>query len=155
MWKAASGCSEHALRSLAEELVRALRPGDWVLLEGPMGVGKSTFARMILAALKISKFAEGSPTFSIAHEYQSTKGEVIHLDCYRLKDETELEDAGVPSYFWERKAIVLSEWISQFKGFEAELLKKRNTTQQVWQILLSFDPSDESRRNIEIKQLSV
>jgi tRNA A37 threonylcarbamoyladenosine biosynthesis protein TsaE len=89
---------------------------------------------------------EGSPTFAIAHEYHGRACDVIHIDLYRLRSEGELEEAGIPSYFWEREDIVICEWLSQFSDFEARVLEsKRN-----WVVSLSFS-EDLSRRSIQIK----
>ncbi|MGE0615059.1 MAG: tRNA (adenosine(37)-N6)-threonylcarbamoyltransferase complex ATPase subunit type 1 TsaE [Bacteriovoracia bacterium] len=102
------------MRSYAGKLAADLKPGDCVLLEGPLGAGKSTFARFLIAALGGPEASAGSPTFSIAHEYATPRGEVIHVDLYRLEDEMELEAAGIESYFLERAAIVICEWASRF-----------------------------------------
>src|SRR5581483_10858229 len=83
-WKVAREFSEAQLSKLAQELADELSPGDRVLLEGPMGAGKSTFARALIRALGVDQGAEGSPTFAIAHEYRSKKKgrdcAIVHLD---------------------------------------------------------------------------
>lgn len=105
------------------ELAKELRPGDRVLLEGPMGVGKTTFARALLSGLGLDQPAEGSPTFAIAHEYETPRGPVVHMDFYRLKTESEIDEAGIPSYFWERDLIAITEWLSSWPQFEKEVKK--------------------------------
>jgi tRNA threonylcarbamoyl adenosine modification protein YjeE len=111
-----------------------------------MGVGKTTFARALLSGLGVLQPPEGSPTFAIAHEYQSRAGDVIHLDLYRLETEDELEEAGIPAYFWERNAIVLVEWLSLFESFGKSIGK----TGPVWVVRLSLEEDDLSRRSIRI-----
>ncbi len=108
---------------IALDLARELRPKDRVLLEGPMGVGKTTFARALLSGLGLDQPPEGSPTFAIAHEYDSPKGSIVHMDFYRLRSELEIDDAGIPSYFWDRDLIVITEWLSSWPKFEAQVLK--------------------------------
>lgn len=109
-----------------------------------MGVGKTTFARALLHALGVEQPPEGSPTFAIAHEYDSPHGGVIHIDYYRLKSESEIDDAGIPSYYWERDLIVISEWLSSWPELEQKVIQSGRT----WQVRLSF--SDSVTRNVEI-----
>jgi tRNA threonylcarbamoyl adenosine modification protein YjeE len=129
-----------------------LKRGDRVFLEGELGAGKTTFARAMLEALGIDQPAEGSPTFPIAHEYQSPRGEVIHVDFYRLKREAELEEAGITAYFWEREAIVLSEWISLFPSFRDAVLKTR--VGRVFRVTLSRIPNRELERDVSVYSLT-
>jgi tRNA threonylcarbamoyl adenosine modification protein YjeE len=119
---------------LALELAPLLQPGDRVLLEGPLGAGKTTLAKALLKALGVSQPPEGSPTFAIAHEYQSSRGDIIHIDFYRLKSEEEIDEAGIPSYFWERKGIVICEWLSSWPFFQEQVQKSG----RIWKIQLSF-----------------
>ena len=129
-----------------------------------MGAGKSTFARALLEALGVDRPPEGSPTFAIAHEYRASREtaggasasragvEVIHLDLYRLRSQGELEEAGVSSYFWERNALIIVEWLSLFENFRtAVLLPVKGRT--VWQVELTFDPGNESRRDLRIERV--
>jgi tRNA threonylcarbamoyl adenosine modification protein YjeE len=132
-----------------------LKAGDRVFLEGEMGAGKTTFARALLAALGVVQPPEGSPSFAIAHEYDSHVGNVIHIDFYRLKHESEIEDAGIGAYFWERQAIVVAEWISMFPEFAESVTKaaSRNVpSRRVWKVSLAFSERSgvESVRDVEI-----
>src|SRR4051812_16090482 len=98
LWKVANDCSEAQCNRIAAELAAEIRPGDRVLLEGPMGAGKTTFSRALLAGLGVEQPPEGSPTFAIAHEYRTSRpggvGQVVHIDFYRLRSESEIEEAG-------------------------------------------------------------
>ncbi|HUP56246.1 MAG TPA: tRNA (adenosine(37)-N6)-threonylcarbamoyltransferase complex ATPase subunit type 1 TsaE [Bdellovibrionota bacterium] len=145
-WKTTPGCSETQAKSVAFELARELKAGDRVLLEGPLGAGKTTFARALLEALGVEQPPEGSPTFAIAHEYRARGTEVVHIDFYRLKHEGELEEAGIPAYFWERKAIVICEWLSSFPEFEKSVLESGRS----FQIKLGMRPSSPDLRDVEI-----
>lgn len=87
-----------------------------------MGAGKSTFARFLIEALGADRPSEGSPTFALAHEYRSPRGEIIHLDLYRLRAESEIDDAGIPDYFWSRPALVICEWLSLWPEFESRVV---------------------------------
>ena len=82
------------------------------ILQGEMGAGKTTFARVFCEALG-SKDWISSPTFSIVNEYAYTKGEssgkIYHFDMYRLNDVEEALQMGVLSYL-ESGDYCLIEW---------------------------------------------
>jgi len=65
------------------KLGRLLRPGDVVCLVGPLGAGKTVFARGIASGLGVEPSAVSSPTFTLAREYAG-RVPVYHLDLYRL-----------------------------------------------------------------------
>ena len=126
-------------------------PGHRVLLEGPLGVGKTTFSRTLLETLGVVQPPEGSPSFAIAHEYVSQRGEVIHLDFYRIRHEAEIEEAGIEAYFWERNAIVVAEWTSLWPAFEASVINSGEG--MVWKVELAFADSGPSRRTVRVQRL--
>jgi tRNA threonylcarbamoyl adenosine modification protein YjeE len=145
------GCSEEKTQSLAGLLAAQLKPGDRVFLEGELGAGKTTFARAVLAALRVDQPAEGSPTFAIAHEYRYEAGEVVHVDFYRLKYEAEIEEAGLPEYFWGRNAVVLCEWISLFAKFrDAVLADAKRGRSRVYRVNLAMVPGKPELRDVRI-----
>ena len=94
---------------LAARLAPLARPGDAVLLEGPLGAGKSAFARAFLRALSGDPALEvPSPTFTLVQSYDLPGGgEAHHFDLYRLEGPADLAELG-----WEeaREGIVLVEW---------------------------------------------
>ena len=76
------GITLDQVATLARRLADAIRPGDLVFLEGPLGAGKTTFVRALADALGVTDPVR-SPSFTIANIY---KGDVTvqHLDLYRL-----------------------------------------------------------------------
>lgn len=99
--------SENELRALGRRIAATLRPGDLVLLEGPLGAGKTTLAREVATALGVTD-AVRSPSFTIANVYAGPLV-VNHLDLYRLEqiadeDTLALEDYRSPD------AVTLVEW---------------------------------------------
>ena len=137
-WKAARDFSEGELALFAGGAVAGeVQPGDRLLLEGPLGAGKTTFARALLLGLGVEQPPEGSPTFAIAHEYSSRrKGGVAHIDLYRLKSEEELEDAGILDLFWSRGVIVIAEWTSLMPELRSALLADAARGKRTWNIEL-------------------
>lgn len=92
-------------------LAAMLRAGDTLLLEGPIGAGKTSLARAIIQArLSASGQAEDvpSPTYTIIQTYDDGKTEIWHADLYRLTDISELFELGLDEAY--QNAIVLVEW---------------------------------------------
>lgn len=81
---------------LGAALADRLRPGDAVALSGPLGAGKTTFARGVLAALGLSGEAP-SPSFSlvIAYDPPEVRLPLWHVDLYRIEDAGEIEELGL------------------------------------------------------------
>lgn len=93
---------------LARSLARVTQPGDALLLSGPLGAGKSVFARAFLRTLcEDPSLDVPSPTFTLVQTYDSPKGAVWHFDLWRLQGPEALEELG-----WDdaRDGIVLVEW---------------------------------------------
>ncbi|HYP89152.1 MAG TPA: tRNA (adenosine(37)-N6)-threonylcarbamoyltransferase complex ATPase subunit type 1 TsaE [Polyangiaceae bacterium] len=79
--------SKLATQQLADDLAPLLRGGDLLLLEGPLGAGKTFFARALLRSLGLEGDARvTSPTFTLVNEYD-TEPKVVHADLYRLSDD--------------------------------------------------------------------
>ncbi|MFM7303026.1 MAG: tRNA (adenosine(37)-N6)-threonylcarbamoyltransferase complex ATPase subunit type 1 TsaE [Alphaproteobacteria bacterium] len=97
-----------ATEALAARLAPMLRPGDAVLLDGPLGAGKSAFARALLRAATADPALEvPSPTFTLVQSYDLPPGPAHHFDLYRLAGPDGLAELG-----WDeaREGIVLVEW---------------------------------------------
>jgi len=65
-----------------------------VLLEGPLGMGKSTLARGLIRALAGAEVDVPSPTFTIVQFYE-TSPPVAHFDLYRLERPSEVAEIGL------------------------------------------------------------
>lgn len=104
---------EDATGRLARAIAGALRVGDLVLLEGPLGAGKTFFVREVARALGVpDEVAITSPTFALVHEYPEATPPLVHADLYRLSDPFELDDLGLRDRLDD--AIVMIEWGERF-----------------------------------------
>lgn len=109
-WADEADC-EATARALAA--VPALRDA-YVELHGPLGAGKTTFARHLLHALGVAGRVK-SPTYAVMEPYELPGGPVWHFDFYRFNDPQEWEDAGFRDVFASR-GLKLAEWPEKAEG---------------------------------------
>jgi tRNA threonylcarbamoyladenosine biosynthesis protein TsaE len=97
-----------ATESLAGRLASVARAGDCILLEGPLGAGKTALARAFLRAAAGDPAMEvPSPSFTLVQIYDTKIGPVFHYDLWRLDGPSSLAELD-----WEDAldGIVLVEW---------------------------------------------
>ena len=100
------------LEKIANKIKKKLSPGDVVFLYGEIGVGKTTFARLLINSFenekKLKKSEVLSPTFNIAFEYQIKEFTIKHFDLYRLKNSNDIKNIGLSENL--EQSITLIEW---------------------------------------------
>jgi tRNA threonylcarbamoyladenosine biosynthesis protein TsaE len=92
------------LVTIVAELKTLFRERTILLLEGPVGAGKTELVRALSENLGIQESA--SPSFAIHHRYDG----MDHVDLYRLQDEDDLESTGFWDLFGQQKGLVVIEW---------------------------------------------
>jgi tRNA threonylcarbamoyladenosine biosynthesis protein TsaE len=101
--------SPEALAPLAAALASVLVAGDTVLLQGDLGAGKTTLTQWLARALGVGEEQYvASPSFALLHEYQG-RLPIFHMDLYRLRDEDDVEAAGLLDCF-EQQGVCIVEW---------------------------------------------
>ena len=104
--------SIHDLEKISNKIKKKLVPGDVIFLYGEIGVGKTTFARLLInnyereKNLKVSEVL--SPTFNIVFEYDIKKLTIKHYDLYRLKNDSDIKNIGLFEDL--ERTITLIEW---------------------------------------------
>ncbi|HLB07830.1 MAG TPA: tRNA (adenosine(37)-N6)-threonylcarbamoyltransferase complex ATPase subunit type 1 TsaE [Alphaproteobacteria bacterium] len=96
-----------ATEALGARLAAVLESGDVVGLKGPLGSGKTTLARAVIAALGGTEEVP-SPTFTLVQIYELARGPLWHVDLYRLERAEDALELGLEEALAE--AIVLIEW---------------------------------------------
>jgi tRNA threonylcarbamoyladenosine biosynthesis protein TsaE len=98
-----------AMRECGAHVAAQCRAGDLVVLTGPLGAGKTTFAQGFAEGLGVSG-AVTSPTYVIAREHASTHGgpALLHVDAYRLGGVEEVDDLDLERSLGE--AVTVVEW---------------------------------------------
>ena len=124
--------TDTAMRTLGKRIAAMLHGGDVLLLSGPLGAGKTTFAQGIGTGLAIAEPIV-SPTFTIARELDGrfadgTPAHLVHVDAYRLGGSgyapgqdardallDELESLGLDEELEDPRddTVVLMEWGEQ------------------------------------------
>jgi len=89
-----NGIDEDALAALARKLAPRLLRGGSIHLAGPLGAGKTTFARALLRALGAGERVK-SPTYTLIESYALPDLTAQHLDLYRIAAAEELEWLGL------------------------------------------------------------
>lgn len=90
-----------------------------VYLNGPLGAGKTTFVKELLAELGFAENEVQSPTFLKLLEYRNPDGWLaLHIDTYRMDKPADLEALTLEGYPDFQFCFV--EWPELFKGFLAE-----------------------------------
>jgi len=122
---------------LADAVAPMLHPGDAIMLKGALAAGKTYFVQALVRALGSSDIVT-SPTFTIAHFYQTGAGQFLHIDAYRLADLAEFRDLGLDEYFDD--SITAVEWGDKVESEFLDCLS------------IQFDPAgtDASRRQITV-----
>lgn len=99
--------TEEDTANLGRWLASRLGVGDCVLLEGPIGAGKSHLARAFIRT-RLGRMEDiPSPTFTLVQTYQADI-EIWHADLYRLSHPDEVAELGLEDAF--SQAICLIEW---------------------------------------------
>jgi len=101
--------SEDETAAAGAALSRQARAGDVITLSGPLGVGKTAFARGFIAALGHDGEVP-SPSFAIVQPYEALQPPVWHADFYRLRDRSEIEELGLDA---AEEGVLLVEWPDQ------------------------------------------
>ena len=140
-----------ALRQVTEEELRAwgrrvgagAKPPVFIGLRGPLGAGKSVFARAVARGAGVEGTLP-SPTFNLVFRYSLPGGRaVIHADLFRIGAAVELAGIGWEELLGDRGAIVLVEWC----GRAAEELPPDR-----WEVRLGFVPGEAGRRGVEVER---
>ena len=100
------------LGKITDTIKKILSPGDVVFLYGEIGVGKTTFARLLINGFenekKLKKSEILSPTFNIVFEYEIKEFTIKHFDLYRLKNSNDIKNVGLFENL--EQSITLIEW---------------------------------------------
>jgi tRNA threonylcarbamoyladenosine biosynthesis protein TsaE len=104
--------SAEETRALGERIGAHLEPGDTVLLQGPLGAGKTAMTQGIGRGVGSSDLVN-SPTFVLINEYRG-RVKLYHVDLYRLEEPSEIVALDLPGY--TAGGVLIVEWPERGQG---------------------------------------
>src|SRR3954471_8163690 len=129
--------SESETFELGQRLGRELSGGEIILLDGPLGAGKTMLVKGIAAAIGIDREEVTSPSFTLVNPHQG-RLLLYHIDLYRLdKGATAAHAVDLDEILTDENAVVIIEW--------AERLGRYPLPENVWRISIAGD-GDQPRR---------
>jgi len=110
--------SSQETKELAEKVIKQLKGKNLLCLYGSLGAGKTTFVQGLADSLGIKKRVI-SPTFVFLREYKvEDRGGyqlLVHVDCYRLRDEKDIKAIDLPEFWQNKKNLVVIEWAEKIR----------------------------------------
>ena len=103
--------SSQNILEMASKISCKPNAGDVILLQGPIGSGKTFFARkFIIESLRAHQLRDEvpSPSFSLIQVYDTIEPKIYHVDLYRLSLRSEVEELGLDALYGD--SITLIEW---------------------------------------------
>ena len=125
---------------LGRKFAQLLNPKSIILLQGPIGAGKTSFVQGIAKGLSIEEDIT-SPTFSLSHHYNSGKIPLIHIDLYRLQDSFKAKEFFISEEeeAIQNEAIMVVEWpeliqpvLNNFWKIEITYSKNFGRNYKIW-----------------------
>jgi len=151
--------SEKHSNLLAKIFAKIIVPNDIILLEGGLGVGKTTLARALIRSLFDDKNLEvPSPSFALVQPYEKHNIKIIHADLYRLNNEAEIEELGLLD---ETRAIIIVEWgqnapqIEKFANFKIEIEMNKKSTGRIVKIICYNEFERFTKLKLALEQIGI
>ena len=103
---------------LGAEVGAGLAGGEIILLDGPLGAGKTVFVKGLASALGIDTDEVTSPSFTLVNRYDEGRLTLYHLDLYRLGEGASAAHAvDLDELLTDERAVVVIEWAGRMGNY--------------------------------------
>jgi tRNA threonylcarbamoyladenosine biosynthesis protein TsaE len=124
----------------------SLAGGEILLLDGPLGAGKTIFAKGLAHALGIDTDEVTSPSFTLVNIYDEGRLKLYHMDLYRLTEGASAAHAvDLDELLTDESAVFVIEW--------AERMGRYPLPPPVWRVSIAGD--GDAPRDIQISRVDV
>ncbi len=123
--------NEQETFALGQRVGEQLSGGEILLLNGPLGAGKTVLVKGIASALGVDAEDVTSPSFTLVNPHHG-RLLLYHIDLYRLDEGASAAHAvDLDEILTDEKAVVVIEW--------AERMGRYPLPEGVWRISISGD----------------
>ena len=135
--------SEQDTANFALQCAKEAQKDDVFLLHGPLGAGKSVFARAFIQYFTGRDTDVPSPTFTLVQTYSTDKFEIWHFDLYRLETPEEIYELGWEEALEQKgQNLLLIEWPERLGHLKPAAYKQ-----------ITITPTDDESRKIEFQHI--
>ena len=132
---------EAATFALGTRVGAALTGGEIILLDGPLGAGKTIFVKGLAAALGVDASEVTSPSFTLVNRHDTERLTLYHLDLYRLPAGARAAHAvDLDELLIDERAVIVIEW--------AERLGQYPLPSPAWHVALAGDGAEPRRISV-------
>ena len=102
---------------IGEQIGAQLTGGEILLLDGPLGAGKTVFVKGLTTALGVDPDEVTSPSFTLVNPY-SGRLPVFHIDLYRLDEGAPAAEAvDLEEMLSDEGAVIIIEWAHRLANY--------------------------------------
>jgi tRNA threonylcarbamoyladenosine biosynthesis protein TsaE len=135
--------SEAETFALGERVGARLAGGETLLLDGPLGAGKTMFVKGLAAGLGVDVDEVTSPSFTLVNRYDGGRLTLYHLDLYRLPEGAAAAHAvDLDELLAEERAVIAVEWAGRMGAYKLP--------PPVWRISIAGDGEEPRRISIQL-----